>query len=112
MILEMGFSAPLLWILWTAALLVYGWRVVRRLRSTRFFPIAFAILWYAFLLLYPFTYGGLAPYQNFVDNAYLWLTVGILFKLPALYAANPSGVPLPAAVPSPPGWGRAQASRI
>ncbi len=34
-----------------------------------FFPIAFAILWYAFLLLYPFTYGGLAPYQNFVDNA-------------------------------------------
>ena len=112
MILEMGFAAPLLWILWTAALLVYGWRVVRRLRSTRFFPIGFAILWYAFLLLYPFTYGGLAPYQNFVDNAYLWLTVGILFKLPALYAANPSGAPPPAAVPSPPGWGRPQASRI
>ena len=104
MILEMGFSAPLLWILWTAALLVYGWRVVRRLRSTRFFPIAFAILWYAFLLLYPFTYGGLAPYQNFVDNAYVWITVGILFKLPALYAANPSGAEPPAAVAAPPGW--------
>jgi hypothetical protein len=111
MILEMGFSAPLLWVLWTAALLVYGWRVVRRLRSTRFFPIAFAILWYAFLLLYPFTYGGLAPYQNFVDNAYLWLTVGVLFKLPALYAANPSGAPPPAAVPVPPGWVRPQSSR-
>ena len=108
MILEMGFSAPLLWILWTAALLVYGWRVVRRLRSTRFFPIGFAILWYAFLLLYPFTYGGLAPYQNFVDNAYLWLTVGILFKLPALYAANPSGAEPPAAVAAPPGWCRAR----
>ena len=77
MILEMGFSAPLLWILCTLALLVYSWRVVRRLRQTRFFPIAFAIFWYMFLLLYPFTYGGLAPYQNFVDNAYAWLIVGI-----------------------------------
>ena len=38
MILEMGFAAPLLWILWTAALLVYGWRVVRRLRSDAFLP--------------------------------------------------------------------------
>ncbi len=65
MILEMGFSAPLLWILWTAALLVYGWRIVRRFRQTRFFPIAFAIFWYAFLLLYPFTYGGLARLPKF-----------------------------------------------
>ncbi|MFZ3380941.1 MAG: hypothetical protein WA211_05830 [Candidatus Acidiferrales bacterium] len=112
MILEMGFAAPFLWILWTAALLVYGWRVVRRLRQTRFFPIAFAILWYTFLLLYPFTYGGLAPYQNFLDNAYLWLIVGILFKLPQLYAANPSGAPAPAAVPAPPGWRHPHAFRV
>ena len=112
MILEMGFAAPFLWILWTAALLVYGWRVVRRLRQTRFFPIAFAILWYTFLLLYPFTYGGLAPYQNFLDNAYLWLIVGILFKLPQLYAANPSGAPAPAAVPAPAGWRHPHAFRV
>ncbi len=112
MILEMGFLGPLLWLLWTAALLFYSWRVVRRLRQTRFFPIAFAIFWYAFLLLYPFTYGGLAPYQNFVDNAYLWLIVGVLYKLPVLYAANPSGAPLAAPVPAPPGWSRQQASRF
>jgi hypothetical protein len=112
MILEMGFSAPLLWILWTAALLVYSWRVVRRLRQTRFFPIAFAIFWYAFLLLFPFTYGGLAAYQNFVDNAYLWLIVGILFKLPALYASNPSGAPAAPVVAPPPGWARPRASRF
>ena len=112
MILEMGFSAPLLWMLWTGALLVYGWQVVRRLRQTRFFPIAFAILWYAFLLLYPFTYGGLAPYQNFVDSAYLWITVGILFKLPVLYAANPSGAPARVVVAPPPDWAHPQASRF
>ncbi|MGH9682880.1 MAG: hypothetical protein ACRD4S_04625 [Candidatus Acidiferrales bacterium] len=86
MILEMGIIAPFLWILWTAALLIGAWKVVRSLRQTRFFPIAFAIFWWAFLLLYPFTYGGLASYQNFVCNAYLWLLIGILFRLPEIYA--------------------------
>ena len=71
MIVEMGIVAPFLWVLWTAVLLYQSWKVVSRLRGTRFFPIAFAILWYAFLLLFPFTYAGLAPYQNYVDNAYL-----------------------------------------
>jgi hypothetical protein len=88
LIIEMGIIAPFLWLLWTGALLYYSWGVVRRLRQTRFLPIAFAIFWYAFLLLYPFTYGGLAPYQNFISNAYLWLLVGILFRLPEL-AENP-----------------------
>lgn len=86
LIIEMGILAPFLWILWTAALLYYSWKVVRPLRGTRFFPIAFAIFWYGFLLLYPFTYGGLSPYQNYVCNAYLWLLVGILFRLPDLMA--------------------------
>jgi hypothetical protein len=90
LIIEMGIVAPFLWILWTAALLYYMWRELRLLRQTRFFPIAFAIFWYAFLLLYPFTYGGLAPYQNYVSNAYLWLLVGIFFKLPDVLAATPT----------------------
>jgi len=84
LIVEMGIVAPILWLLWTGALLYYSWGVVRRLKQTRYFPVAFAIFWYAFLLLYPFTYGGLAPYQNFVNNAFLWLLIGILFRLPQL----------------------------
>jgi len=86
LIIEMGILAPFLWLLWTGALMITGWRVVRRLRQTRLFPIGFAILWYAFLLLYPLTFGGMVPYQNFVTNAYLWLLVGILFRLPDLLA--------------------------
>lgn len=84
LIIEMGIVAPFLWILWTAALLYYSWKVVRRLRGTRLFPIAFAIFWYAFFLLYPMTYNVLSAYQNYICNAYLWLTVGILFRLPDL----------------------------
>lgn len=86
LIVEMGIIAPFLWIMWTAALLYYSWKVVRRLRETRFLPIAIAIFWYAALLLYPITFGGLSAYQNYVCNAYLWLLVGILFRLPDLLA--------------------------
>jgi hypothetical protein len=95
MIIEMGIVAPFLWIAWTAALVYSSWRVVKRLRQTRFFPIAFAFLWYAFMLLYPWTYGGISAYQNFVCNMYLWIWVGILFKLPEIQEASPSYYELP-----------------
>jgi hypothetical protein len=90
LIVEMGIIAPFLWILWTAALLYYAWGVVRRLRQTRFFPIALACFWFAFVLLYPMTYGALTGYQNYVNNVYLWLLVGILFRLPEIQANAPN----------------------
>ena len=97
LIIEMGIIAPLLWILWTAALLYYSWRVVWPLRQKRFFPIALAIFWYAFLLLYPMTYSGLPSYQNYIDNVYFWLLVGILFRLPEIQATTPNLLPVPSA---------------
>jgi hypothetical protein len=95
LIVEMGIIAPFLWLLWTGALVYTSWGVVKGLRQTRFFPIAFAIWWYAFLLLYPFTYGGMSAYQNFICNMYLWILVGILFKLPTLQKNTPSYFELP-----------------
>jgi hypothetical protein len=101
LIVEMGILAPFLWFLWTGALLYYGWNVVRRLRQTRFFPIAFAILFYAFLLLYPLTYANLGAYEDYTNNAYLWLLIGVLFRLPELEASLPSSVTLGSARSSP-----------
>ena len=92
LILEMGVIAPFLWIAWTASLLYYSWKVTRSLRETRFFPIAFAITWYAFVLLYPLTYLGLAPYQNYTCNIFLWLLVGVLFRLPEVLTCSQSPV--------------------
>ena len=97
MIIEMGILAPFLWILWTAALLYYLWKVVRRLRETRLFPIGFAVLWYSFVLLYPLTFLGMTSYQNFVTNIYLWVLVGVVFRLPQLLTAPPA----PSAMRSP-----------
>lgn len=97
LIVEMGIIAPFLWILWTGSLLYYSWKVMWPMRQKRFFPIALAIFWYAFLLLYPMTYSGLPSYQNYVDNVYFWLSVGILFRLPEIQASTPNLFPVPSA---------------
>jgi hypothetical protein len=94
LIVEMGIIAPFLWLLWTAALLYYSWKIVRRLKGTRLVPIAIAIFWYAFFLLYPLTYVGLSPYQNYICNAYLWLLVGMLFRLPDLLENSGDSAPV------------------
>ncbi len=82
LVVELGIVGLILWILWTGALVVSGWAVVRRLKGTPWFPLGFMILWYAFLLLFPITFYNLQAYQDFVLNAYLWLLVGVLFRLP------------------------------
>lgn len=95
LIVEMGIIAPFLWLIWTGTLLYCCWKIVRQLRQTRFFPIALAIFWYAFVLLYPLTYGGLFPYQNYVCNAFLWLLIGILFRLPEVLATPQPAAAVP-----------------
>jgi hypothetical protein len=84
LILEMGILGPILWIIWTCSLLYFSWRIVRQLRGTAYFPVALSIWWYAFVLLLPLTFNGMAPYQDYLMNAYLWLWVGVLFRLPHL----------------------------
>ena len=56
--------------------------------ANRPFPVAFSIVWFAFMLLLPMTFGGTSAYQNYINNAFLWLLVGILFRLPEI-AATP-----------------------
>ena len=84
LILEMGLLAPILWILWGASVVAAALKVAMKLKGTWAFPIAISIAWFAFLLLFPYTWGTMVVYQNFVVNAYFWLFMGILFKLPEL----------------------------
>ena len=81
---EMGIGGLILWLVMSGAILLASWRVVRQLKGTAWFPLAFVIFWYAFLLLLPLTFNGLQPYQDFILNAYLWLMLGVLFRLPTL----------------------------
>jgi hypothetical protein len=84
LIAEMGILAPILWILLGVAILHACWKVARSLKETRFFPIGVAIVWYVFILLFALTYLSIDAYQNYVNNAFCWLLIGILFRLPDL----------------------------
>jgi hypothetical protein len=85
-VVELGIVGLLLWLIMASAMVIYAWRVVRKLKGTVWFPLAFVIFWYAFLLLFPYTFEGLAPFQDFILNSLLWLSLGILFRLPKLAA--------------------------
>lgn len=104
LVVEMGIGGLLLWLIMSFAIVLSAWRVVKKLRGSPWFPIAFMIFWYSGLLLIPITYAGMAPYQDFVLNAYLWLLLGILFRLPTLavsaqFAAAQAELPVPQASP-------------
>jgi hypothetical protein len=94
LLIEFGVLGPILWIGWVSAFLWSGWKVVKKLRQTVYFPLGFAIWWYAFVLLILLVYFGLNAYENFINNAYLWLLIGVLYRLPKL-ALMPQPIPVP-----------------
>jgi len=68
------------------------------LRGSPWFPIAFAIYLYAFVLLLPMTFTSMASYEDFVINAYFWTLLGVLFRLPTLpFSSQFANAPAPAA---------------
>jgi hypothetical protein len=92
LVLELGIVGLLLWLVWTIDVVLASWGVARKLKETPYFPVAIAILWFTFILLVLDTFGGFQAFQNYINNAYLWLLLGILFRLPTLsteyFAAN------------------------
>jgi hypothetical protein len=84
LVVEMGIGGLILWFIMSIAILVSAWKVVRKLKGSPWFPIAFAIYLYAFVLLLPMTFTSMQAYEDFVINAYFWILLGILFRLPSL----------------------------
>jgi hypothetical protein len=93
LVVEMGIGGLILWLVMSVAILFAAWKVVKKLKGSPWFPLGFVIFWYAFVLLFPATFGGMQPYEDFLLNAYFWLLLGLLFRLPTLapsaqFAAN------------------------
>lgn len=86
-VVEMGIGGLILWLVMTMAILLSTWKIVVRLRGSPWFPIAFVVFLYAGFLLVPETVAGIQAYEDFVLNAYFWLLLGVLFRLPHLKAA-------------------------
>jgi hypothetical protein len=92
-VVEMGILGLILWITMSVAIMFSAGKVVRRLKGSPWFPIAFMIFLYASFLLLPMTFITIDNYQDFISNAYVWLLLGILFRMPklALSAQLPAG---------------------
>lgn len=92
LIVEMGIFGLALWLVMSFAILFSAWGVVKKLRGSPLFPIGFVIFWYALVLLLLLTFAGIQPYEDFLLNAYFWLMLGVLFRLPSIdLAALPAG---------------------
>jgi hypothetical protein len=96
-VLEMGIGGLILWIVMSLAVVISAWKVVRKLKGSPWFPLGFMIFFYALLLLLPLTFMGSQAYQDFIMNAYLWLLLGILFRLPKLALSAQFAADAPAA---------------
>ena len=93
LVVEMGIIGLILWLVMSVAIMFSAWKVVKKLRGSPWFPLGFVIFWYAFFLLFPATFGGIQAYEDFLLNAYFWLLLGLLFRLPTIalsaqFAAN------------------------
>jgi len=84
LVIELGIVGLFLWLVLGAAVSLSAWRVVKHLRGSPWFPIAFAIFWLAFMIFFPMGYNSISFYQDFLVNAYVWVLIGILFRLPSL----------------------------
>jgi hypothetical protein len=84
LIVEMGIGGLILWIVLGAAVCIAAWSVVKRLKGSPWLPLGFVVFWYAFLLMFPMGYTSMVAYQDFVMNAFLWVLLGILFRLPSV----------------------------
>jgi hypothetical protein len=84
LVVEMGIVGLILWIVMSVSILFFAWRVVKKLKGSPWFPLGFVIFWYAFVLLFPATFAGIQAYEDFLLNAYLWLLLGVLFRLPSV----------------------------
>jgi hypothetical protein len=98
LVIELGIVGLLLWLILGASIALSAWKIVKQLRGSPWFPIAFVIFWLAFLVFFPMGYNSIAFYQDFLVNAYFWILIGILYRLPNLalsaqFAAKPATVP-------------------
>lgn len=92
LIVEMGIGGLFLWLMMGLWIVVSAWKVVLKLRGSPWFPVGFVIFWYLFLILFPTMIGGIQAYEDFILNAYFWLLLGILFRLPHMKASTEQAV--------------------
>jgi hypothetical protein len=81
LIVELGIVGLILWIVLGLSISSSAWKVAKELRGTPWFPLAFVVFLFSFLIFFPITFGSFSFYQDFIINSYLWILLGILYRL-------------------------------
>jgi hypothetical protein len=84
LLLELGIVGLILYLISASTILVTAWSAVLKLKGTPWFPLGFVIFWYAFLFFFPYLWGGFQSFEDFILNALLWFSLGILFRMQSL----------------------------
>jgi len=84
LVLELGIVGLILYLISASAIVISAWSAALKLKGTPWFPLGFVIFWYAFLFLFPYLWGGFQSFQDFILNALLWFSLGILFRMQSL----------------------------
>lgn len=96
LVVEMGIGGLILWLCMAVAILFAAWRVVKKLKGSPWFPLGFVIFWYVFFMLLPAAFGSMVAYEDFLLNAYFWLMLGLLFRLPTIALSAKFAIDAPA----------------
>jgi hypothetical protein len=81
LVVQLGIVGLVLWIVLGFSIAISAWKVVRELQGMPWFPLAFTIWFFAILLFFPMMFAGISPYEDFLLNSWLWLLLGILYRL-------------------------------
>src|SRR5260370_11726899 len=88
LVVELGVVGLILWIVLGFSISFSAWKVVKELRGTPWFPLAFVIFLFSTLLFFPMTFTSFTTFQDFMISAYLWLLLGMLYRLRTFKSAS------------------------
>jgi hypothetical protein len=80
---EWGIVGLVLWVWWSLAWLARMVSATRRALGDRIAAFGIVVIGWLFFLLFVAFYGGIATFQNYVNNVFLWILSGMVFALPA-----------------------------
>jgi len=84
LVLELGIVGLILYLISASTIVISAWSAALKLKGTPWFPLGFVIFWYAFLFFFPYVWGGFQSFEDFILNALLWFSLGILFRMQSL----------------------------
>jgi hypothetical protein len=82
--IEWGIVGLVLWVSWSLAWLVRMLSSTRRALGDRVAAFGIVVTAWFFFLMFVAFFGGIANFQNYINNVFLWFLSGMVFAMPAI----------------------------